>query len=95
MSSPLSADAVLDRVYLEIRCKLLDIAACLDRVHRSDDARAVESDPRLDQIARGIDILSGDGIDRAERIQMLFSDAYVPQWNRRENRATNGAAPHN
>jgi len=95
MSSPLSANAVLDRVYLEIRCKLLDIAACLDRVHRSDDARAVESDPRLDQIARGIDILSSDGIDRAERIQMLFSDAYVPQWNRRENRSTNGAAPHN
>jgi len=95
MSSPLSADAVLDRVYLEIRCKLLDIAASLDRVHRSDEAHAVESDPRLVQIARGIDILSSSGIDRAERIQMLFSDAYVPQWNRRESRATNGAAPHN
>jgi hypothetical protein len=95
MSSPVSANAVLDRVYLEIRCKLLDIAACLDRVARSEGPEAVESDPRLAQIAKGIDILSSAGFDRAERIQMLFSDPYVPQWNRRESRATNGSGPHN
>jgi len=111
MSSPLSPNTVLERVYLEIRCKLLDIAACLDRVDRAHDgvdahadahaddraqsASAGESDPRLAQIARGIDILSSPGPDRAERIQMLFSDPYVPHWNRREGRATNGAAPHN
>jgi hypothetical protein len=105
MSSPLPANAVLDRVYLEIRAKLLDIAASLDRVARADETQAdetgadgpesIESDPRLAQIAKGIDILSGAGLDRAERIQMLFSDPYVPHWNRRENRATNGATPHN
>ena len=100
MSAPLSANAVLDRVYLEVRCKLLDIAACLDRVARAEDTQvdepdAVAADARLAQIAKGIEILSSRGIDRAERIQMLFSDAYVPQWNRRESRATNGAAPHN
>jgi hypothetical protein len=39
--------------------------------------------------------LSSPGFDRAERIQMLFSDPYVPHWNRRESRATNGTAPHN
>lgn len=99
MSSPLTANAVLDRVYLEIRCKLLDIAACLDRVARSqepgdDPSDAVESDPRLAQIEKGIDILSSGGHDRAERIQMLFSDPYVPHWNRRENHAANGSAPH-
>jgi hypothetical protein len=99
MSSPLSPSAVLDRVYLEIRCKLLDIAACLDRVARSDDQRhkagALDADPRLAEISKGIEILSSPGHDRAERIQMLFSDPYVPHWSRRESRATNGAAPHN
>lgn len=94
MSTPLSANAVLDRVYLEIRSKLLDIAASLDRVHRAEEAPAIESDPRLVQIAKGIEILSSSGFDRAERIQMLFSDAYIPHWNRRDSRATNGAAPH-
>ena len=110
MSSPHSANAVLDRVYLEIRCKLLDIAACLDRVARAEETRAEETraeetradcpkaaepDARLAQIAKGIDILSSAGLDRAERIQMLFSDPYVPHWNRRESRATNGSGPHN
>jgi len=94
MSAPPTAAAVLDRVYLEVRCKLLDIAACLDRVSRSDGAEAVESDPRLGQIAQGIDILASEGFDRAERIQMLFSDAYAPNWNRREKSATNGAGRH-
>ena len=56
---------------------------------------AVVSDPRLIQIAKGIEILSSAGFDRAERIQMLFSDPYIPQWNRRYTRATNGATPHN
>jgi hypothetical protein len=94
MSAPPTAPAVLDRIYLEVRCKLLDIAACLDRVARSEGARSVECDPRLSQIAQGIEILNGDGADRAERIQMLFSDAYVPNWNRREKSATNGAENH-
>jgi hypothetical protein len=91
MSSPQHAPAVLDRVYLEIRCKLLDIAASLDRVARAEEAEQLQSDFRLAQIKQGIEILMNDGIDRAERIQMLFSDPYIPNWNRRENSATNGA----
>jgi hypothetical protein len=91
MSSPQTAPAILDRVYLDIRCKLLDIAASLDRVARAEEAERVHSDLRLAQIKQGIEILMNDGIDRAERVQMLFSDPYVPNWNRRDNTATNGA----
>jgi hypothetical protein len=94
MSAPPTAPAVLDRIYLEVRCKLLDIAACLDRVARSEDAPSVATDPRLAQIAEGIEILKSGGADRAERIQMLFSDPYVPNWNRRERSSTNGAGRH-
>jgi hypothetical protein len=91
MPAPPTAPVVLDRIYLEVRCKLLDIAACLDRVARSKGAPAVETDARLAQIAAGIEILNSGGTDRAERIQMLFSDAYVPNWSRREKSSTNGA----
>ena len=94
MSAPPTAPVVLDRIYLEVRSKLLDIAACLDRVARSEGAPAVEADPRLAQIAQGVEILASGGFDRAERIQMLFSDAYVPHWNRREKSSTNGSGRH-
>jgi len=90
MSAPPAAEAVLDRVYLEVRAKLLEIAACLDRVERADRASAARSDPRWTQIQRGIELLKSDGFDRAEQIQMLFSDAYVPDWNRNKASAKNG-----
>jgi hypothetical protein len=34
-------------------------------------------------LQEGIAILASGGGDRAERIQMLFSDPYVAHWNRR------------
>ncbi|MBS0266134.1 MAG: hypothetical protein JSS02_29665 [Planctomycetes bacterium] len=83
MSAPLTAPAVLDRVYLEVRCKLLDIAASLDRISRSEGAGTAEADPRMAQLLRGLEILGQGGTDRAEQIQMLFSDAYVPNWSRK------------
>jgi len=91
MSSPLASQAVLDRVYLEVRAKLLEIAACLDRVERADGSPAGRADARWTQIQRGIEILTRDGFDRAEQIQMLFSDPYVANWNRREKSRANGA----
>lgn len=94
MSSPLSAAAVLDRVYLDVRCKLLDVAASLDRVARAEGGDDVQSDARLTQIRQGIEILSSDAFDRAEQIQLLFSDPYVPNWNSREKAAGNGAERH-
>jgi hypothetical protein len=94
MSSAPTADAVLDRVYLEIRCRLLDVAASLDRIARAEGGERVQADPRLGQIRKGIEILSGAGMDRAEKIQMLFSDPYVPHWNGREKGAKNGNGRH-
>ena len=78
-----SAPQVLDRHYLEIRCGLLDLAAALDRISRSDDSTSVSTDSRINLIRQGIKILSSDGTDRAERIQLLFSDEYQDGWNRK------------
>lgn len=80
-----SAPQVLDRVYLEVRCKLLDVAACLDRIERAEGSDGLDGDPRLKQLGDAIAILQQRGADRAERVQLLFSDAYVPGWNRAGN----------
>lgn len=82
MSTIQTAPQVLDRHYLEIRSGLLDVAAALDRIERSDGFNAAREDVRLNLIRQAIEILSTGGNDRAERIQLLFSDAYEQGWNR-------------
>ena len=83
MPTQQSAQDVLDRHYLEIRCGLLDLAASLDRVSRQNDASRVARDPRMELIQQGIRILSQGGSSRAEQIQLLFSDEYDPSWNQK------------
>lgn len=91
MSATLNANAILDRVYLEVRCKLLEVAASLDRIHRAEGNELAERDPRMKQLLDGVAILSTGGDDRAERIQMLFSDPYVANWSKADRAAANGA----
>jgi hypothetical protein len=74
----LDAAAVFERHFLETRCKLLEVAANLDRIDRA--AGDVAADPRRIQVAKAIEILASDAPDRAERLQMLFSRPYDPDW---------------
>jgi hypothetical protein len=80
MPTQQSASAILERHYLELRCILLDMAAAFDRMERSGEFQAVANDPRLMKLREGLKILQSTGDDRAERIQMLFSDAYDAEW---------------
>ena len=82
MSVSAPSPTVLDRVYLEVRARLLEVAASLDRIDRAEDAATLQQDPRLDQIHKAIEILKMGRLDRAEQIQMAFSDAYVSTWPR-------------
>ena len=75
-----TSQQVLERHYLEIRCGLLDLAAAFDRLERSDGFSQTASDPRLDKVHEALQILSSSGDDRAERIQLLLSDSYIPNW---------------
>ena len=77
-TSPMTADQVLSREYLEIRGKILELAASLDRIQRSHGT--VQSDRRRQLIAQGLEILSSGASDRAEQIQLLFSRPYSPDW---------------
>jgi hypothetical protein len=78
MPIPLEAPEVLDREFLTIRCKLIDLAAALDRIDRAKGSAA--NDPRLGQIGESLKVLSGEGPGRAEKLQMLFSLPYQPDW---------------
>lgn len=74
----MNSEEILDREFLEIRAKILEIAASFDRLERSDGT--VGDDSRMQLIRQGIDILQSGGSDHAERIQQLFSRPYSPDW---------------
>jgi hypothetical protein len=78
MPIPLTATEVLDREFLEVRARLIDVAAALDRIDRAEGS--VKNDPRLDQIRRAVEVLAGDTPGRAERVQSLFSLPYQEDW---------------
>jgi hypothetical protein len=80
----LSAKQALDAYFLEARCRLLDLAAILDRIARGADAAAVAPDPRLATIQQALKLLQEPHSHRAEQIQTLFSLAYDPNWPRPE-----------
>jgi len=78
MSIPMTAPEVLDREFLEIRAKLLELAASFDRLDRAEDS--VKNDPRYDLIMRGLKLLQEDSANRAEQFQLLFSREYEEAW---------------
>ncbi|MCP4247505.1 MAG: hypothetical protein GY778_10695 [bacterium] len=80
MSSQRTAEAVLDADFLSTRHRLIDIAAAFDRIARGQDADAIQSDPRMNQLHKAAAILTDGQADRAERVQMVFSLPYDENW---------------
>ncbi len=80
--TPLPAAKALDAYFLEARCKILEVAAILDRIGRGRDAAAVENDPRLARVREALEVLADHSGGRAERIQKIFSLDYEPNWER-------------
>ena len=81
MPSPLSRSDMLNRDFLEIRARILELAAALDRLDRSDGS--IEGDRRLEQIRHGLEILRTTRGDRAEQVQLAFSLAYEEDWQQK------------
>ncbi len=77
----MNAREILERHYLEIRSRLLDVGAALDRIERGDEPEAALNDDRWEQLQSALRILSDESGNRAEQLQMLFSDEYVAGWN--------------
>ncbi|WP_165248786.1 hypothetical protein [Paludisphaera soli] len=71
---------ILDRDFLEIRAKILEVAAGLDRIDRAPARHGEHPDPRLGHIRQALDALREPGPDRAETIQLIFSLEYDAHW---------------
>lgn len=69
---PPSAVETLDRDFLTLRSRLLDVAAALDRLDRAEGS--IADDPRMRKIADAIEVLASPDENRTEQIQMIFSD---------------------
>ncbi len=72
-AKPMTAKEVMDNYFLEMRAKLLEIAATLDRVDRAAGAEEVRGDARMGFIREALKVLESGEVGRAERIQRLYS----------------------
>ena len=83
---PLDAPQVLNREFLEIRAKILEVGASFDRLGRASGS--VEGDPRMDRIREALSVLQEGSADRAEQIQLIFSRDYEDNWREKFGVAT-------
>ncbi|MGB7159998.1 MAG: hypothetical protein WBD40_18170 [Tepidisphaeraceae bacterium] len=73
------ASKVVEETFLEMRWRCLSLAADLDRIQRGQDGgKVLASDPRLKKLRDALQALLGPEADRAERVQMIFSDMSPP-----------------
>ncbi|MEK6674138.1 MAG: hypothetical protein AABZ47_00620 [Planctomycetota bacterium] len=80
MPTVLSAIEYLQRDFLEIRTRILDIGAAFDRMDRASDAAVVRGDPRSASLRSALALLCDDQPEKARRIQLAFSDPFDSDW---------------
>lgn len=80
MTTPLTAAEVLSREFLEIRAKILEVAAAFDRLERA--AGDVSDDPRIARLHEALKVVGEPQGDRAEQVQLVFSRPYDETWKR-------------
>jgi len=80
--NPLPAAKALDTYFLDLRCKILEVAAILDRVDRGEDAKMADADPRMRRVRESLEMLLDSRSGKAERIQQAFSLKYDPNWEK-------------
>jgi hypothetical protein len=76
------AKRILEQTFLEMRWRCLSLAADLDRVERAaHGANVMETDARVRTLREAIKILLDGRANRAEQVQLLFSDKTLPPFN--------------
>lgn len=73
LANKMSAQQVLDTYFLEARCKLIEVAATLDRIDRAPNTDQIKTDPRLAFIRDALKILESNSPNRAEQIELRYS----------------------
>jgi hypothetical protein len=72
-ATPLTRSQAIEMYFMEHRAKLIDIAAFLDRLDRSDNDQSGE-DFRIAAFRKAIDIVRDAKPNRARRVLEHFSD---------------------
>ena len=80
MPQTITAPKVLEREFLGVRARLIEVGAALDRVQRA--AGFTSGDPRSEKIRQALEILLGGEVNKTERIQLLFSLPYEENWQK-------------
>ncbi|HEX4793589.1 MAG TPA: hypothetical protein VH370_07355 [Humisphaera sp.] len=74
-----TAQQTLDQYFFEMRWRCLSLASDLDRIERLPGGAAlINSDARLQKFREAVGILLKPGINRAEQVQLVFSDKTPP-----------------
>jgi hypothetical protein len=73
-----TASEVLEREFLVLRAKILEIAAGLDRIDRAGPIG--ENSPQMAKLREAMETLLWTEGSRAEEVQLIFSRPYEPQW---------------
>ena len=82
----MNAIGILESDFLEMRHRVLDLAAAFDRIGRGsnppvgDGADTVQRDPRMVMLYEAVRMLADGKPDRTERIQLVFSLPYDEHW---------------
>ena len=70
-----SAQQTLDATFAEMRWRCLSLAADLDRIQRADGGTdVISTDDRIRRLRESLALLLGNAPDRAEHVQLIFSD---------------------
>ncbi|MCA9193132.1 MAG: hypothetical protein KDB03_15260 [Planctomycetales bacterium] len=72
-----TADQVLEQEFLQVRAKILEIAAFFDRL---SEGGAVTNEQQLRLLRDGSTILNDGADEKAARVQLLFSRQYESNW---------------
>ena len=80
MPQTVTAPKVLEREFLGVRARLIELGAALDRIGRA--AGFTSGDPRSEKIRQAVEILNGNASNKAEQIQLLFSLPYEENWQK-------------
>ena len=96
IASPKTGRELVDEYFIENRTRVLEVAAFLDRLDRTDDSLA-DRDFRIRAIREAIAILNADPTEadrtttRVERIQLLMSDPTTEPLEKLDMKSARGA----
>lgn len=74
-----SAESILEQFYLEMRWRILSVAADFDRIERaSGGSTLLRTDSRVAHLRAALQVVGSSEENRAERVQQLLSDQTPP-----------------